>query len=136
MKQTDKVVIKHKKLNNDDLFDAVKRADEDDLRVLLAAILLEDGEGEVKSEDICRAIDIDEATFGASLKFWRGASVMSAKRSISKAQPEKSEKPKSAHKDGKLENDSAIFGFAVHVRSPLNCHSIIQDIFYYIFGNL
>lgn len=109
MKQTDKVVLKHKKLNNDDLFDAVKRADEDDLRVLLAALLLEDDNGEAKGEDICRAIEIDEATLGASLKFWRGASVMSTKRAGTKPQPQKEdkpEKPKSAHKDGKLENDS------------------------------
>ena len=108
MKMTDKVITKYKEEDSDKLFEAIRNADEDDLRVLLAAILLDGGEGVSETSKICEALGIDETAFGASLKFWRGAGIMSAKRSATskKETTRKTENSKHlcAHKDGKLEN--------------------------------
>lgn len=108
MKMTDKVITKYKNTENiDKLFDAIKNADEDDLRVLLAAILLDAGDGAAETAKICESLGIDEAELSASLKFWRGAGVISSKRSAKKTSEDKEEKkaPVSAHKDGKVEGD-------------------------------
>ena len=106
MKVTDKVITKYKEDNSEKLFEAIKNADEDDLRVLIAAIMLDDGNGVSETAKICASLGIDENAFGASLKFWRGAGVMSSKRASKKESAEESEAPKheSAHKDGKVES--------------------------------
>ncbi len=107
MKVTDKVITKYKGINDSEkLFEAIKNADEDDLRVLLAAVLLDEGDESADTARICSSLGIDEAAFGASFKFWRGAGVMSAKRTAKKESAVQTEKSKheSAHKDGKLES--------------------------------
>lgn len=105
MKQPEKIVIKYKETKPEKLFEALNQADEDDLKVLLAAIFLENEQSEVQTSEICKGADIDEATFGASLKFWRGAGIMSTKRASKKdtEKPQENEAPKSAHKNGKVE---------------------------------
>ena len=108
MKHIDKVhtTYKNKKLKVD-MLDSVKNADEEDLRVLLATILLEGSseDGEVKTEDICEALCIGEEEFSASLKYWRGAGLLSVPKKKA-AEKEEKRKPENAHKDGKLDMES------------------------------
>ena len=93
MKHIEKVntSYKNKKLQAD-MIESVKNADEDDLRVLLTTILLEGEDGCVKTEDICDALGIGEEAFAASLKYWRGAGLITVP------------KKKSTEKEVKTEN--------------------------------
>ena len=121
MKHVEKVTTKYKGSKLPENFlDSVKNADEEDLRVLLAAILIEEkqGGGDVQSAEICAGLDISEEEFSASLKFWRGAGLLAGARKSSRSTPSVSkaevneaqkmaektgDKLESAHRDGKLE---------------------------------
>ncbi len=106
MKRTEKVATKiDTKTTEEVFFEALKNADEDDLKVLLAAMFLEGREGEIDTARICEALGIGDAEFNASFKYWHGAGLMSVKKSAKKEGAEKKEiKIDSAHKDGKLQS--------------------------------
>lgn len=108
MKHIDKVHInyKNKKLDND-ILEPIKNADEEDLRVLLTAVLLEQTseDGDVLTKDICDSLGIGEEEFSASLKFWRGAGLLTVPKKKPTQKEEKTEL-ESAHRGGKLDTDS------------------------------
>ena len=90
------------------MIESVKNADEDDLRVLLTTILLEGEDGCVKTEDICDALGIGEEAFAASLKYWRGAGLITVPKKKSTEKEVKTEKKEieSAHRDGKIDRET------------------------------
>ncbi|MBQ8849696.1 MAG: DnaD domain protein [Clostridia bacterium] len=87
------------------------KADDGDMRVLVALMMLADKEtGEVAPSAVCDLIGMDEGDVKASLKLWRGAGIVEEHSSKKKA--EKDEKPqeikpadklKTAHRDGVVE---------------------------------
>ena len=107
MKHIDKVHTnyKNKKLDSD-IIEPIKNADEEDLRVLLTAILLEQKSesGDVLTKDICESLGISEEEFLASLKFWRGAGMLAVSKKKA-AESQESQKPESAHRNGKLDTE-------------------------------
>ncbi len=114
MKNAEKIQIKYKdnKLG-DGIFDVIKNADEEDVRVLLALILLSGEDGaEVETAKICEGLEISEGELMASVKYFKGAGLLSVpKKSRKKSESESTEKeakPKieSAHKDGKVTKES------------------------------
>lgn len=109
MKHMEKVntSYKNKKLQAD-MIESIKNADEDDLRVLLTTILLEGEDGCVKTEDICDALGIGEEAFAASLKYWRGAGLITVPKKKSTEKEVKTEKKEieSAHRDGKIDRET------------------------------
>ena len=112
MKNVDKVHINYKSKELDkNFFESLKNADEEDLRVLLAAMLLEksSNDGELDTEKICEGLDIGAAELSASFKYWKGAGLISvSKKKNGEKSEHKCEKAKheSAHKDGKLDKET------------------------------
>ena len=107
MKHIDKVHTNYKNKELDaDILESIKNADEEDLRVILMAVLLEEKSEDktVATKDICEALSIGEEEISASLKYWRGAGLLT----VPKKKAVKEEKPKidSAHKDGKIDKES------------------------------
>ena len=105
MKNSEKVQITYKENNlGDGIFDVIKNADEEDLRVLLALLLLSEEDGaEIDAAKVCEGLDISESELTASIKYFKGAGLLkTSKKSRKKA--DNAEKPKieSAHKDGKI----------------------------------
>ena len=83
--------------------DALCEADPTDLRILMALELFADCEDAPTA--VCELLGLEEAAFEASVKFWRGAGM------ISMGTPKKSAaapKLPSAHKDGKRESRSEL----------------------------
>ena len=117
MKQESKIITKYKNgALGEGFLESVKNADEEDVRVLLAAILLEEKDGEVDPELLRTGLGISEAELSASVKFWRGAGLLDTSKRTSKkisdaskqgAEEKKPEKTdiESAHRGGKLERD-------------------------------
>ena len=117
MKQDGKIITKYKNgALGESILESVKNADEEDVRVLLAAILLEERDGEIDPELLRAGLGIGEAELSASVKFWRGAGLLgTAKRSAKKegdTQKQEIEEKKtaktdieSAHRGGKVERD-------------------------------
>ena len=111
MKNLDKIHINYKIKSLDaEGFEAVKNADEEDLRVLLAAMLFEKNSEnrEIDAVSLCQSLEISEAELSAALKYWRGAGLISlSKKKSAEPSADKKEKEKheSAHRDGKLEKD-------------------------------
>ena len=108
MKHIDKVHTNYKNKELDaDTLEPIKNADEEDLRVLLAAILLgeKSEDGSVDTKDICEVLSISQEEISASIKYWRGAGLFAVPK---KKAASKEAKPKleSAHKDGKLDKES------------------------------
>lgn len=112
MKNTDKILIRYKSGElAEDFSEALKGADEDDLRIFLAAILLEEQSGKACVQDICKLLSIDESMLSASLKYWRGAGFIGRARRTAKADTEsgiKTARTKlpDAHKGGRIEGSS------------------------------
>ncbi len=96
------------------LCELLNNADEADMRILVALMMLADKEGgEVSPEELCEALRMDSSEVRASLKFWRGAGIVenaSAKKAKAEEQPPKveKEKPKSvtAHRNGVIEKSN------------------------------
>ena len=117
MKQESKIITKYKNgALGEGFLELVKNADEEDVRVLLAAILLEQRDGEIDSELLRTGLGISEAELSASVKFWRGAGLLgTSKRAAKKetdtqkqgAEEKKPEKTdiESAHRGGKVERE-------------------------------
>ena len=93
----------------DGIFDVIKNADDEDVRALLAIILLSgDDSVDVETSKICEGLEISEAELMASIKYFKGAGLLtlpkkSRKKTVNEDAP-KDEKREiaSAHKDGKV----------------------------------
>ena len=85
MKQEGKIITKYKNgALGEGFLESVKNADEEDVRVLLAAILLEERDGEIDSELLRKGLGIEEAELSASVKFWRGAGLLGTSKRAAK----------------------------------------------------
>ena len=104
------------------LGETLSNADEGDLGVLVAALMLMDDNGELSVDTLSEAIGTDGGDVAASLKFWRGAGIVknirgSAKKSESGAANTVSDvsvKPevKTAHRGGAVERSSSLDGYS------------------------
>lgn len=107
MKQIEKIHTSYKgKALDAEMISPIKNADEEDLRVLLVAMMLEqmgDGSG-VESSEICENLGITQDEFAASVKYWRGAGFVSVSKKKS-ADEEEKVKVESAHKGGKVDKE-------------------------------
>lgn len=80
------------------LSDILSNADENDLRILVTLMMSADADGYTCSEnEVSSLLELDRAEVNASLKFWRGAGLISSKRAESK----KTEKTEQTEKTGK-----------------------------------
>ena len=76
-------------------------ADEVDIKVLCALLMLCDGDGVANTGEVCGVLGIEGSELNASLKFWRGAGVI---ENFSGSEGEsKTSRVKTAHKNGALE---------------------------------
>ena len=111
MAKASKMTIQYRNGNLPEaLGELLANADETDLRVLVALQMLADESGKVETGEVSSLLGISEAELSASLKFWRGAGVLSASASKKKTaetvekKPENgSEKTPTAHRAGVLE---------------------------------
>ncbi len=114
MKQIDKIYSKYRDKEIDVVFEALKNADEDDLRVLAAIVMLESRDGAAEAKTLCEGLAISEEELAASLKYWKGAGLASTKKSSKKAEnisaskADDSKKVGDRHRDGKLEGDESM----------------------------
>ena len=111
MKQDTKIITKYKNgALREGFLEAVRNADEEDLRVLLAAILLEERDGDIDAEALCKGLCIEDSELSASIKFWRGAGLLGTSKKSARKDGEAKESAKSkiesAHKDGKVEREA------------------------------
>ncbi len=118
MKKAEKTVIEYKNGKfPKKLASILDNADETDLKILVSLMMAADESGEVPDDfSVVEALGIDQASVNASLKFWRGAGVISSdltgsetkkKASVRK---EKTKKPilETAHKDGVVESEESV----------------------------
>lgn len=113
MKNQEKIQINYKdnKLG-DGIFDVIKNADDDDVRVLLALVLLAEEGCDIETARICEGFDISEAEFMASVKYFKGAGLLSvpkkSRKKTDSTNAQKEEKPKieSAHRDSKITKET------------------------------
>ena len=123
MKKNEKFIIDVKSRSfSDGLAGAIRAADENDLRVLLALMLTDDGEG-VDYADILRSLELTESEFDASVKYWRGAGLIKKSKNTAKENDgeKKAEPPavSSAHRGGKLERKSELPSYSTTELSEL-----------------
>ncbi len=110
MKGTDKIVTRCGEGELPESFsDALRNADEEDMRVLLAAILLEQKNGAATVADVCETLGLGAGELSASLKYWRGAGLIGRSRKSSNASKKASdgaepEKIPSAHRRGAVQS--------------------------------
>lgn len=105
MSRTNKIYISYS--GYDSRYDAsIKGADENDLMILGGLFLLASADGEV---DLSRAeehLEVDRAELMASVKYWRGAGVITSTRTSAASKKEdkenKENKENTAHKDGAI----------------------------------
>ena len=90
--------------------DILNNSDEQDLKILTLLLMSAAADGELDdSADICGLLGISEAELDASIKFWRGAGVISLSRAQRKKAEESPKKTESrvatAHRDGVVESN-------------------------------
>ncbi len=111
MKKNEKLKFNDKEFPlSDSIFNALRSADENDLRVVLALALSSNDENADYS-DIIRKLEITESEFDASVKYWCGAGLIKKSR---KNSPKAEDNKKTAdiptvtdaHRGGKLERGS------------------------------
>ena len=129
MGKTTKNVILYRNGNLPErLSDILSNADENDLRILVTLMMSADEDGYTCSEnDISSLLELDRAEVNASLKFWRGAGLISAKRAESK-KSEKSElieEIEKSEKSGKIENEKNTDGVRSAHRGGAVAHTSI-----------
>ena len=113
----------------ENLADILSNADEQDMRILIALMMAADGNGEVNAEfSLSDTLGLEKPEIDASLKFWRGAGVISAARSQKsvKSKTEKlesAEEPKTsaptAHRDGAVEKSTGVSPYATEELAAL-----------------
>ncbi|MGM9681976.1 MAG: DnaD domain protein [Eubacteriales bacterium] len=111
MKKNDKIVTRIKDGTiSDGFFESIKNADEDDMRVLLAAVMEEARNGFADAEALCTGLGIERAVLDASVKYWRGAGIVgSALRGKSEDKKTSSAGAVgSAHRSGKTESGDTL----------------------------
>ena len=119
MGKTAKNVILYRKGNLPErLSDILSNADESDLRILVTLLMSADEDGCACSEsDLGELLGLEKTEVNASLKFWRGAGLISSKRVDQKnAEPQKvksKQKQESSQKDEETGVRSAHRGGAV-----------------------
>lgn len=105
----------------ENLADILSNADEQDMRILIALMMAADGNGEVNAEfSLSDTLGLEKPEIDASLKFWRGAGVISAARSQKSKpkteKPESAEEPKTsaptAHRGGAVEKSTGVSPYA------------------------
>ena len=120
MGKTSKIAIKYRygKLP-DQLGEILRNADETDLRILVAVMMMADADGIVASvAELPEHLGLEQSEVDASLKFWRGAGVIGAP-SASKTKaaqsdqkgteaPKKEKTVQTAHRGGALERSGAL----------------------------
>ena len=111
MKKNEKFIIDGKARSlGDGLMGAIRAADENDLRVILALMLTDEDEVADYAE-ILRGLELSEGEFDASVKYWRGAGLIKkSKKTSAKGDGDKRSESTpaitDAHRGGKLERKS------------------------------
>lgn len=110
------VILNYKKNPlSDGFFDALRAADENDLRLMLSLSLLSDGE-KVDCAPLADKLGLSEGELDASIKYWCGAGVLkksaagrsAAKKGETDTKKADDSKSDTAHRDGKLERGSEL----------------------------
>lgn len=101
MGKTTKIYV-NKAVSAADVSAALKNADENDLRILSLLLLTADSEGGASLSGIEELLGLDRADALASVKFWRGAGVLTSCKTVSSEKAEKAESKErvTAHKGG------------------------------------
>ena len=87
----------------ENLAELLANADEQDLRILISLMMAADAEGEVEDSAILKdLLGLELPEIEASVKFWRGAGVVTVAKGSAKKQKARSE-IKSAHREGAVE---------------------------------
>ena len=104
MSETEKKIPSLSLTPSESLWSALRAADEGDLRVLLSLVAL-GGDSPENAALLCEELSISKADYRASLKYWKGAGLLSASARKNKAE----EKPvTTAHRGGKLESKTEL----------------------------
>jgi len=90
---------------------ALKSADEGDLRILLAFLALSD------KQAVAQKLSLTDTELAASLKYWKGAGVLSASKST--VTKKSSPKTESAHRSGKVERPSEMPAYSAEELTTL-----------------
>lgn len=122
-----KITLKYIKGNiPENLCDLLSNADEQDLKILISLMMAAGPEGDIPDEsEALTLLGLEKPEIDASLKFWRGAGVISAARgSVKKqksGQEEKTERAtvKSAHRNGALEKSEGVSPYATEELAAL-----------------
>lgn len=114
MGKTSKIAIKYRCGNlPEHLGEILRNADETDLRVLVAVMMMADADGVAMLSELPARLEMEQSEIDASLKFWRGAGVFGAPSAgkSKKTLPEatKQEKPlQTAHRGGAVERSGSL----------------------------
>ena len=112
----------------ENLSDILSNADEQDMRILIALMMAADGNGDVNAEfSLSDTLGLEKPEIDASLKFWRGAGVISGSRSQKSKpkteKPESAEEPKTsaptAHRGGAVEKSTGVSPYATEELAAL-----------------
>lgn len=109
----------------ENLSELLSNADEQDMRILIALMMAADADGEIADgRALCDMLGAELPEIEASLKFWRGAGIVSvakgaAKRSKSENTEKKTDAPKSAHRDGAVEKTNGVSPYATEELAAL-----------------
>lgn len=113
-----KVTLKYIKGNiPENLAELLSNADEQDMRILIALMMAADENGEVNAEfSLSDTLGLEKPEVDASLKFWRGAGVISSTKSGAKSAKPKAEQTSaaapSAHRGGAVEKSTGVSPYA------------------------
>ena len=113
-----KVTLKYIKGNiPENLAELLSNADEQDMRILIALMMAADENGEVNAEfSLSDTLGLEKPEVDASLKFWRGAGVISSTKSGAKSAKPKTEQTSvtapSAHRGGAVEKSTGVSPYA------------------------
>ena len=99
----------------ENLDELLANADEQDMRILIALMMAADEKGEVNAEfSLADTLGLETPEVEASLKFWRGAGIITNSRSAKSAKPKAAEPQKvaTAHRGGAVEKSTGISPYA------------------------
>ncbi len=101
----------------ENLAELLSNADEQDMRILIALMMAADENGEVNAEfSLSDTLGLEKPEVDASLKFWRGAGVISSARVGAKSAKPKAEQTSvtapSAHRGGAVEKSTGVSPYA------------------------
>ena len=99
----------------ENLDELLANADEQDMRILIALMMAADENGEVNAEfSLADTLGLETPEVEASLKFWRGAGIITNSRAAKSAKPKAAEPQKvaTAHRGGAVEKSTGISPYA------------------------